>query len=120
MGRIFKLAMWERVGILNILPSEHNYATLRIVRDLQMKMAPSEAEIEEMGIREEDGEPDARGRPGPKRMVWNDKGREERNLEVSDGAVRVITEALNKLNERNAITPATMSIYEKFVVAKEE
>ena len=52
---VFKveLGLFDRLVCLAILPAEGSYATLKIVRELQMELAPSEEESKLAGIKDD-------------------------------------------------------------------
>ena len=100
-----KLNLMERLVVLQILPQEGNFATLKIVRKLQETLSPSEEEFKEFEIKQ-DGD----------QVRWNPKGLEEREIELGDKAKEIVAEALKKLDKDNKLTPQLMLVYEKFVV----
>jgi len=102
-----KLNLMERLMAIQILPKEGSFATLKITRDLQDVLAPSEAEYKEFEV-VQDGES----------TKWNEKGREDRDVEVGEKANDLIVEALNKLDEEKKLTAQFLSLYEKFCVKK--
>jgi len=118
-----KLNLMERFTVLQILPTEGNFATLNIVRKLQEALAPTEDEYTEFGIKgpgeefiEEDGTvtiiPEDKTR-------WNTVGAEEREIEVGEKASDIVVEALNKLDKEKKLTPQHLTVYEKFVKNKD-
>ncbi len=98
-----KLNLNERFAVLRIIPQEGNFATLKIVNDLKLVLAPSEAEHKEFEIIQE-GE----------MLKWNGKGKEEREIKIGEKATDLITEALKKLDEDAKLTQNQFTIYEKF------
>lgn len=98
-----KLNLNERFAIQQILPQEGNFATLKIINDLKMVVAPSEADWKEFGIHQV-GE----------QLKWNGKGKEEREIEIGEKATDLIVEALKKLNDEEKLTQNQFTIYEKF------
>ena len=99
-----KLNLLERLKVLQILPAEGNFATLNIVKTLRESLAPTEKEFKDFGIVEKDGA-----------ISWNEKGREEIEIEIGEKATDIIVEALKKLDEENKLTAHHLSIYQKFV-----
>jgi len=98
-----KLNLNERFAILQIIPQEGSFATLKIINDLKMALAPSEAEHKEFGIAQE-GE----------MLKWNLKGQEEREIKIGEMASDMIVVALKKLDEDKKLTQNQFTIYEKF------
>ena len=99
-----KLNVFERLILLQVLPKEGNFVTLKIMRDLRMALAPSQEEINEFEIKQE-GE----------QVLWNTKGKEEREIKIGEKATDIIIESLKKLNEEKKLTDQHFSLYEKFV-----
>ena len=99
-----ELNILERITILQILPQEGNFTTLKIVRDLQASLAPSEEEFKEFEIKQVDN-----------MTTWNEKGREGKEITIGEKASDVVMEALEKLDKEKKLTANHISIYEKFI-----
>ena len=99
-----KLNLNERFTVLGILPKESNFATLKIVRELQGVLAPSEAEFKEFEVKQEEGQ-----------IRWNKKGLEEREIKIGEKAADVIKEALKALDKEKKMLPQHVPLWEKFV-----
>lgn len=99
-----KLNLIERFTIQKILPSEGNFLTLKILNSLRMSLALSEDEIKEFEIVQDGG-----------KISWNEKGLEERELDIGEKATDLIVTALKELNEKKKLTNEHFSLYEKFV-----
>ena len=99
-----ELNILERFMLLQLLPKEGNFVTLKIVRDLQEVLAPTEEEFKELDIKHVDGN-----------TTWNEKGREEKEITIGEKASDIIIEALKKLDKESKVTENHISIYEKFV-----
>ena len=97
-----KLSLAERFAIQKSLPKEGSFTTLKILNSLRMSLAPSEEEIKEYNIREEDG-----------RIYWTEL--EEKEIEIGEKATDLIVEALKTLDKSNKLTNEHFTIYEKFV-----
>jgi len=104
-----KLNLMERITILQILPKEGSFATLKITRELQDKLGMSENEYKEFGIEELNGQ-----------IKWNEKGKEEREIEIGEKAMDIISEELKNLDKDKKLNPNQISLYEKFVVKSQE
>jgi len=109
MGKVFKLTMVERFAVLSALPKEGSYATLRVLRDLQHQLAPSEEESKEMELKQE-GE----------RVKMNSKAGEERDLDIGERGEDLIFRALQELNRNEKLQEHQFGIYEKFVKKRQE
>jgi len=105
-----KLNLTERIVALNLLPQEGNFLTLRTIREHQMKISPSEAEIKKYGVTEQDG----------KIFFANPQLAEKETVDIEIGEIvtNIITEALETLNKEEKLKPVQMSLYEKFVIKK--
>lgn len=99
-----KLNVPERLTLLQVLPQEGNFLTLKIVRDLSEGVGLNEKAFNEFEITEADGQ-----------VTWNQKGAEEREIEIGEKATDIIVEALKKLNEANKLGQRHLTLYEKFV-----
>ena len=99
-----KLILLERLKILQILPAEGNFITLNIVQKLRESLSPTEKEFKDFEIVDKDGQ-----------ISWNEKGREEIEIEIGEKATDIIVEALKKLDEEGKLTAHHLSIYNKFV-----
>lgn len=98
------LTVGERIALLQLLPKEGNFVTLKIVRDLQGALSFSESEIEEYSIVENGGH-----------VRWNTDADEGADVEVGEKALDIITTALRQADEEERLTQATFELYERFV-----
>ena len=99
-----KLNIAERFMVLGMLPKESNFATLKIVRQLQESLSLTEEEFKDFDVKQEG-----------QQIQWNKKGTEEKEIEIGEKATDIIIEALKKLNDNNKLTPQHISLYEKFI-----
>jgi len=105
-----KLNVPERVALLQVLPAEGDFTTLKILRDLQAKLGFSEEDHKKFKIVRADD-----------RVSWDPKeGAKEVKIELGDKAKEIIKDALLDLDKEKKLTPAQFTIYEKFVQDKEE
>jgi hypothetical protein len=110
-----KLNIAERIGILNIIPREGNFAHLKIIRDIDNTCAPSEEDFELYGIEVKPGE------DGTPVMSWNpERSTDEKEIEIGKQANVIIVTALKKLNDDKKLTQQQLSLYEKFVEEEDE
>jgi hypothetical protein len=98
------LTLLERIVLLNILPTESNFATLKIVNDLRNTLSFTEEEYKEYEI-VQDGN----------KLTWNLKGNEEQEITIGEKATDIIVEALKKLDEGKKLTMQQYSVYNKFI-----
>jgi len=99
-----KLNVFERLILLQILPAEGNFVTLRIVKDLKGIVALSETDFKEFEVTQV-GE----------QVKWNAKGNEEREIEIGEKATDIVIESLKKLDKEKKLTERHFTLYEKFV-----
>lgn len=97
-----ELGVLERVVILDILPKEANYATLKIKQNLQMDLSFSEEELDEYGITFD----------GPN-INW--KSSSEKEISIGEKATDLIVESLKKLDEQKKLGEKHITLWEKFV-----
>lgn len=99
-----QLTVKERIMVLNILPAEGNFVTLKIIGDLKSALSFTEEELKSFEIKEDGG-----------RVTWNQTAKQEAEISVGPKATSVIAEALEKMDRENKLTVDHLSIYEKFV-----
>ena len=105
-----KLNLFERLVVMSLLPTESNFITLKIVRDLQTNLAPTEEEIKLSGLESMEG--------GVNAKDWN--AVPEKEIIFGDIAKGIIVDALKKLDEAKQLKMEQFSVYEKFVLEKKE
>jgi len=98
-----KLNVGERLIILQVLPKEGNFTTLRLIRDLAAKIGLSADELVEFDL-QQDGD----------RIKWNDAGQEERAFDLKLKEVEIIMAELQKLDNESKLEFRHFSIFEKF------
>lgn len=103
-----KLSILERLMIMNILPKESNFLTLKIIRELQTNLSFSEEEISFYKMETlENGN-----------IKWDDKKEQEKpekEIEIGGKTMSIIVESLEKLDKANKITLSHFSLCEKFL-----
>ena len=99
-----KLNVPERLTLLQVLPQEGNFLTLKIIRDLTEVVGLNEKEFKKFGIKEADGQ-----------VSWNQKGAEEIEIEIGEKATDIIVEALRGMDEKKKLEQRHLSLYEKFM-----
>lgn len=99
-----KLNLLERIVLLNILPQESNFATLKIVNDLKNSLAFTESEFKEYNIKQESD-----------KVTWDLAGNNEKEIVIGEKATDIIIEQLKRLNDQNKLTMNLYSVYSKFI-----
>ena len=98
------LNVLERITALGILPSEGNFATLKIVNDLRLSLSLTEDEYKEFEIKQEGNQ-----------ATWNAKGLEQREISIGEKATDIMVNALKELDKEKKLKQSMFSLYEKFV-----
>jgi len=104
-----EFTLFERFVALGLLPTEGNYLTLKIVRELQMELAPTEEEAKLAELFEvEGGGTDAENwdAVAPKEIIFGD---------IAKG---IIVAALEKLDKEEKLLQQHFTLYEKFILEK--
>jgi hypothetical protein len=101
-----KLNMLERIMGVNIISDykEGNFITFKTITSLKSKLLVNEEEIKEFDLRIEND-----------RYVWNEKGRESVEIELTPGEIDLIKDRLIKLNSADKLKEEHYSLYEKFI-----
>ena len=128
-----KLGVFDRLILINILPKEGNFATLKIVREMREGLSFSEEEhkLYEIGAilkcencSKEIKVPTSKAIPkcecGGKlvdtgRIGWNIEADKPNEINIGEKATDIIVEVLKKLNDDKKLTDQHFSLYEKFV-----
>lgn len=100
----FKLNIPERIVLMQILPRENNFVTLKIIRDLNGILGIQENEFKKYGIVQKGDS-----------VNWNEKAIEEIEIEIGERAEDIIIESLKGLNDQKRLEQKHFSLYEKFV-----
>lgn len=116
-----KLSVFERILLLNILPVESNFTTLKIVRKMKENLSFTEEEHKALNFKQA-GETfsDENGKKqvvGEGQIKWTAEADGEKEIEIGEKATDIIADALKKLNDANPprLRNEHMSLYEKFV-----
>jgi len=106
-----KLTVSERINTLSLLPSEGNFATLKVLNELKLNLSFTEKEIIELNVK---ATPTADSKI---QYTWDAK-KEAKEVEIKIGEVseKIIIDALKNLDKSNKLTNDHYSIYEKFVL----
>ncbi len=107
-----QLNMRERVVLLNILPQEEDITTIKIVHKLRMELAPSEKELKDYKILQEEG-----------RITWDDaidKKRGPKEVKIGPKASVMIEKQFKKLSDEKKFTEGHLEVYMKFCEDEKE
>lgn len=105
-----KLNLFDRLVVMSLLPTESNFITLKIVRDLQTNLAPTEEEIKLSGLEAMEG--------GVNATDW--LAVPEKEIVFGDIAKGIIVNALIKLDKDEKLKQEHFSVYEKFVIGEKK
>lgn len=108
-----KLGLFDRLVALALLPPEGSYATLKIVREMQMELAPSEEESKAAGII------DDLLTGGVQATLGWDKV-EDKEIVFGDIAKALIVGALEKLDAEEKLTQQHFNLYRWFVLGEKQ
>jgi hypothetical protein len=100
-----ELTILERILLLDILPKEANYVTLKIINDLKAELSFSEKELKDFEIKESEG-----------RVVWASKKAELKKIEFGERTKEIICDTLKRLDESGKINNENITLYEKFIL----
>jgi hypothetical protein len=97
------LTVYERLVLLNILPKEGDFLTLKTIREVREAVA-FDSDAEEFGVTQSaDG-------------VHCDNFQAEKDIPLPPRVLPVIVGVLTELNAQKRLTEQHYSLYEKFVV----
>ena len=99
-----ELGVFDRLILLNVLPKEGDYTTLRIVRDMQAELSFSEEEHAALAFKQDEGN-----------VQWKHDADTPKSIEFGEKAVDIVCETLKKLDADKKLTAQHMGVYEKFV-----
>lgn len=99
-----KLNVFERLILLNILPKEGDFTTLKIVRKLREDLSFSEEEHKKFNLKQD----------GPT-VTWNTEADKPKEIPIGEKATDVIVDALKKLDKEKKLTDQHFTLYEKFI-----
>ena len=109
------LSLTDRFMLLEILPAQGDFATLKIVRKLREALSLTETEFKEYGVRTagqtlDDGTVVPEGR-----IAWNAAGNEPKDIPIGEKATDLIVEALKRLDREKQLTEQHIGLYELFI-----
>lgn len=100
---------------MQIIPTEGNFVTMKIMKDLMSDLGFSEEEIKTCGI-ETKFQPNGQGQ-----VIWKpEKAEETKDIKIGDVAKVVIKDKLISLDKTNRITIGLLPLYERFVEGEEK
>lgn len=105
-----KLFLVERMLILELIPTEGDYATLKEVRKTREMLSLTPEENKKFNIERKDGI-----------MTWDSPGTTyEKDIPLSEWATTTIQEELRRRNTEKKLDDRIFPLYEKFIVAYDQ
>lgn len=98
-----ELTVWERFKLLEVLPKEGDFATLKIVRKMREGLSFSEEDFQRFGIKGENG-----------RYQWAETG-VTTEIPLGEKATDLIVSTLKALDSAKTLSEDYFSLYEKFI-----
>jgi len=98
-----QLTVLERLLLLNLLPKEGDFTTIKLVRQAREALSFNEEEHKKLNFRQEGDQ-----------TIWNPVNI-MKEVKLGDLMVEKITEALKKKNDDKKLREDDFSLYEKFV-----
>ena len=99
-----ELSIFERLILLNVLPKEGDFTTLKIVRKLRDDLSFSEDEHKVLEFKNDGGQ-----------VQWKLAGDIAKDISIGEKATDIIVEVLKELNKTKKLTEQHIGLYEKFV-----
>ncbi len=94
----------QRLLLLNILPSESNYITLKVIREQQERLSFSEEELKRLKVKR-DGD----------RYIWDESVDEPVDIEIGESARGIIKLAFRELDQQGQLKVEFLPLYEHFM-----
>ncbi len=104
-----ELNIKERLGLLELLPREENYAALKELRKAREVIALTPDEIIEFEFVET---PTGHGSVS---ITWNTAKEREKDIPLDEYVTTSIQSILSKLDKEKKLSDQTFSLFEKFV-----
>ena len=98
----------QRLLLMNVLPGEGNYDTLKIVRDQQALLGFSEEEHKNLKMQRKDG-----------LIVWDEGAEVSVDIRIGEVAATIIKRTLRQLSEEGQLQMEFLPLYEHFVEGEE-
>jgi len=99
-----ELNVFDRLILLNIMPKEGDFTTLKIVRKLREDLSFSEDEHKALEFKQDNGN-----------VQWKQDGDIPKEVPIGEKASDVIAEVLKKLDKEKKLQEGHYNLYERFV-----
>jgi len=97
------LTVPERLITLSVLPKEGSFVTLKVIRELKLRLAMTSEEIQKCDIVERDGQ-----------VHFNAKAHELNEFEFDTIELDLIRKSLTRLDGQQKLNEEMFTVYEKF------
>ena len=97
------LSVADRLLLLQLLPTEGDVTTLRVVRDARAAIGLTEFELKRFEVVQDNGT-----------VRWSNSKAESVEIEIGDAAAGIISAELQKRNTARKLNEAHLPLYEKF------
>ena len=106
-----ELTVPERLTLLNILPKEGDFTTIKLMRKLRESLSFDEEELAAIKFVQNGDQ-----------VTWNAEAASVilKQIQIGEKMTDIIHDTLKKLNDEKKLTEQHFSVYEKFVVNREE
>lgn len=101
-----ELGVFDRLILLNILPKEGDFTTLKIVRTMREDLSFSEDEHKALQFEQKQSEGS---------IKWKSEADKPKHINFGEKATDLIVATLKKLSNDKKLTEQHMNLYEKFV-----
>ena len=108
-----ELGLFDRLVCLALLPAEGSFATLKIIRELQMELAPTEIESKLTGLK------DDLLTGGVSATLGWDKV-EPKEIEFGEIGKSIVVKALKELNDAEKLQQQHFNLYNWFVMNEKQ
>jgi hypothetical protein len=98
------LSVYDRLILLNILPKEGDFTTLKIIRKLREDLSFSEEEHAVLQFKQENGS-----------VQWQQEADIPKDISIGEKASDVIADVLIRLDKEKKLQDMHYSLYESFV-----
>lgn len=102
-----RLGVIERITLLQMLPQQGDFLTLRIIHELRQTLSFTEEETVDFGLEIV---------PESQTIRWNQKSAREVEIPIGPKAHSIIVSTLLEMDKAAKLTENHLSLYEKFCV----
>lgn len=103
------LTVLERLVLLNILPKEGDFTTLKLVRKAREALSFDDLENKRLGFIQDGGQ-----------VRWNESANVVKDIDLGEMMTIRVVEELKKMDKEEKLREEQFTIYEKFVESEGE